>query len=249
MDNKDEYIRSVGRALKILKTFENDNEKSLTEISKECNLAKTTTLRLLSTLEKEGFLNRKGNNSYELGIVLLRLGHIVERNSDLVSISNPIMSELSSMTNETICLNMIIDYKRVCISKIEGKEILRQFVEVGKPTPLYKGSSGKLLLAFMEENEIEYALNNIKNEDENFKANLKKDLDKIKKEGVAYSQNERILGAASISAPVFNKYGKLEAGITISSASIRLNEDTVNEYRKLIIQKANEISKLLGYKG
>ena len=248
MENKDEYVRAVGRALKILKLFENDYEKTLIEISNDSGLSKTTALRLISTLETEGFLQHQENGKYKLGVEVLKLGYTVERNNDIISMATPIMKELCKITNETICLNAIIDYNKVCIFKIEGNEPIRQFVEVGKPTCLYKGASGKLLLAFSDEDTIDKVINDIDDEDSEFINNLRKDLEKIKKEGVIASMNERVVGAISISAPIFNKYGELDVGITISSATIRHTFESISEFKKLLSEKAHEISTLLGYK-
>jgi DNA-binding IclR family transcriptional regulator len=158
------------------------------------------------------------------------------------------MRQLSQETNETICLNTIIEDKRVCISKIEGNETLRQFIEVGRSTPMHRGGSGKLLLAFTEEDKRERIISNIEDEEKDFIIKLKKELEEVRKEGVASSRGERILGAASISAPIFDKNGNLLGGIAISSASIRINDETENKYKQLIIEKAKEISRLMGYK-
>jgi DNA-binding IclR family transcriptional regulator len=247
MKNKDEYIRSVGRALQILKTFEDKQQKTLTDISKECDLPMPTALRILSTLTEEGFLVKKDNNVYELGIIFLRLGYIVEKNNDLISSAQSKMIELSKLTNETICLNSIVDNKRVCISKVEGNETLRQFIEVGKGEIIHRGASGKLLLAFLPEDKREEILSEIKEEEKEYIYNLKKELVKIRREGVATSKNERILGLASISAPILGLNGKLLAGITISSASIRIDEATEKRYKQLVKEAAKDISKLLGY--
>lgn len=247
-NSNDMYIRSVGRALNILKSFEYKNCKTLSEIAKDCDLSKVTTLRMLSTLTEEEFL-AKEDNKYMLGILFLRLGYIAVKDNDFISVSRTKMIELSEITNETVSLNAIIDDKRVCLFKVEGNESLRQFIEVGKGEYMHKGGTGKLLLAFTTEDVRNRIIENIIDEDEEFIEKLKIDLIKIKMEGFASTKDERILGSASISAPIFREDGILRGSIAISSASVRINNDTEKRYKNLVIEKAKEISVLLGYTG
>lgn len=70
MQKSDENnVRSINRALQILKCFNwNDRRYTLTEIAQKVGLPKSTTSRLLSTLEYEGFIKKdEGSNYYKLG--------------------------------------------------------------------------------------------------------------------------------------------------------------------------------------
>lgn len=68
-------VRAVERALAILDCFSIEHTSfSLMEISKEIQLSASTTLRLLSTLEKRNYLYRNPDNSrYYLGARVAQL--------------------------------------------------------------------------------------------------------------------------------------------------------------------------------
>jgi len=156
------------------------------------------------------------------------------------------MKEIAEKTGETVDLNIIQEGKRICIEKVDGKFSLRQFVEIGRRLPLYKGAFGKLLLAYLPKEEQKEILYKVKYD---LKKSIKEalaELDDINEKGFAVSQNERVMGAAAVSAPILNK-GNIIAGLTISGASIRFTEDKVKYHEKLIVKGAQEISKRVGY--
>jgi IclR family KDG regulon transcriptional repressor len=97
-------VRSINRALQILKCFTwNERRFTLTEIAKKVDLPKSTTSRLLATLENEGFIRRdSGSNYYKLGYEIYFLGLIAKESLDLGQISRPIMEEIGQATKEIL---------------------------------------------------------------------------------------------------------------------------------------------------
>lgn len=81
----DYSVRSVERALAILDCFSVEHTSfSLVELAKEIQLSASTTLRLLSTLEKNNYLYRNPSNSrYYLGARIAQLGNAVFTNMDI----------------------------------------------------------------------------------------------------------------------------------------------------------------------
>jgi len=202
---------------------------------------------MLASLENQGFIEKnRTTQTYKLGIILLNLGNIVSSGLEIRKIALPVMKEIAEKTGETVDLNIIQEGKRICIEKVDGKFSLRQFVEIGRRLPLYKGAFGKLLLAYLPKEEQKEILYKVKYD---LKKSIKEalaELDDINEKGFAVSQNERVMGAAAVSAPILNK-GNIIAGLTISGASIRFTEDKVKYHEKLIVKGAQEISKRVGY--
>jgi len=242
-------VRAVNRALELLKCFLNKSkEMSLIELAECTNLPKTTVLRLMTSLEEEGFIEKDSIvHKYRLGIVLFQLGTIVANDLELKKISLPIMEDLALQTKETININIIQNDKRVCIEKVEGSYDLRQFVEIGKEFTLLKGASGKILFAYLpKEKQLELLEQEKEITDkEEFLARM----DEIKNRGCYSSKDERVLGAAAISVPIKDVNGEVVAGLTISGASIRFTEEKSNKYIQLAKESADRISKSLGNKG
>jgi len=244
-------VRAVDRALQILKSFTFEKRQmSLTEICKLSELPKTTVFRLLTALEEQGFIQKDSiTQNYKLGALLFRLGSIVLSDLDIKKVSLPILEELAAKTKETLNINIVQDDERVCLVKVEGSHDLRQFIEIGKGLPLHKGASGKVLLAYLPEDRQEQILNSINEDMGKSRKEFMAELNEIRKNGYAVSRDERVLGAAAVSAPIFDCMGNLAGGLTISGATIRFTEERVRELIILGTEASNRISSALGYEG
>jgi len=108
MDNNKstvENVRSIERALKILLCFNSEcTELTMTEIARKMELAKSTTSRLIVTLENLRFLKKDQNNKYTLGYNIYNLGRIAKENIDFIEISRPTLQEISKSSKETVIL-------------------------------------------------------------------------------------------------------------------------------------------------
>lgn len=251
MSEDKQTVRAVDRALQILKSFTFEKKQmSLTEICKLSELPKTTVFRLLIALEEQGFVEKDSvTQNYKLGALLFRLGSIVSSDLEVKKVSLPILEELAEKTKETLNINIVQNDVRVCVVKVEGSHDLRQFIEIGKGLPLHKGASGKVLLAYLPRDRQEQIIESINDDLGKSKKEFMAELDEIRKNGFAASQDERVLGAAAVSAPIFDCMGNLAGGLTISGASIRFTEERVKELVALGMEASCRISAALGYKG
>jgi len=187
-----------------------------------------------------------------LGIKLFELGQITQNQTEVRTCALPIMKELAKKTEESIDLNIISDGKRVSIEKVESSQDIRKIIQLGKSLPLYCGGSGKALLAFLPEEEIDKFIkqerlvklgpNTITDPKK-----LKEHLKQIKENGYAISFEERVLGSVSIGAPIFDHSGKIVASLSVSGPISRFNKKKISLCISLIKEATDKISSLLGY--
>jgi len=248
-------VRAVERALEILLLFSlEQQELSITEIARSVGLSKSTVHRLLTALQTKGFVQQNPENQkYSLGMVLLHLGHVVSEQLDIRRLARPLMRQLERETGETVNLNVNRDGYRVCIEKVESHHDVRHFVEIGKRLPIYCGASGKVLMAYMEPDEVEeivrrtglspYTSRTIADP-----AALRQELEAIRRRGYATSTSERVEGASSVSAPVRDSTGKVVASLTISGPSFRFTPEKVLDFIDKVRAAAAELSRILGYR-
>jgi len=254
MEKKTDTVRSVEKALDIILAFSEDKPQlSLPEICKMINMPKSTVYRLLSTLENRGFIEHSQmNGKYQLGSRFIKLSNIALKNYDLNETALPVMNELRDKTGETINLYAKKGLDRVCIEQAEGFHHLRRFSTIGDILPLYCGASGKLLLAYENEQEIEKVLNQIghkagtRNTIIDYESFLK-ELVGIREQGYAFSKGEREVGVTSVAAPIKNSGGKVVAAVSISGPDARFTEENIKNYKKLVAEGAAKISSNLGY--
>lgn len=250
----DYYIQSIKRAVQILNSFTfKKDELGVSELSERLNLHKSTVHRILVTLEDEGFVAKdQVSQKYRLGIKLFELGHIVKEQIEIRNYALPIMKELAQKTEESIDLNILSDGKRVSIEKIESPHDVRRIIQLGKSLPLYCGGSGKALLAFLPDEEIDKIIQKEKFIPFSPKTitdpiKLKEHLKEIRKNGYAISFEERILGSASVAAPILDYKGKVVASLSISGPTTRFTKKKVPILISLVKVATQKISASLGY--
>jgi IclR family KDG regulon transcriptional repressor len=187
-----------------------------------------------------------------LGLELYFLGHLVEAGSHLLSISKPYMEQLRDQTGESATLNIIHQKKRKCIGYIEGKHLLTTLTFVGQYSPLYSGASAKVLLAFLPENIRNEWIDEMELEAVTEKTVLDKEtlhnqLKEIREQGYAISYGERVVGAFSICAPIYNRLEEVIASISITVPAVRLEEAKIGIFLKFVLDCASNISGKLGH--
>lgn len=78
---------------------------------------------------------------------------------------------------------------------------------------------------------------------------LLKELDKIKKTGLAYDREEYLSGLYCIGAPVFDVNERVAAGLGITGIISRLALLRWHQYEKLVLKCAALVSRDIGYGG
>lgn len=251
--NSSGNVRSVQRALDILLCFNwHERELTLTEIAEKVNLAKSTTSRILTTLEDSNFLVRDEKTGvYKLGINLYYLGLLAKESMDLRSIAYPIMIELRDKTKETINLYLLDGQDKVCFEQVESPHFIKQSVKVGERFPLWDGATGKIILAYLDEKIWYEMIDKLEPITEYTIVDPEEFIEALKSyraKGVAVTVGEKDYEIGCAAAPIFDRSGEVIGCISISGPSSRFPENT-DQYSNLVKEAATKISKQLGYFG
>lgn len=248
--NKDkDLLRTVQRALDIFSCFSlQETELTLTEIANRISLAKSTTTRMLATLEQNGFIIKNGQTlKYKLGPRLHYLGYVAGKSIQIREIAYPIMQELRNETKETVNLYLLEGLYRVCVEQCESLLPLRHLVPIGKKLPLWAGAGGKALLAYQDQEFQEQVFSMVDSEER--LRRLKSELPVIREEGCVSSQEDRETGLSAVSAPIFNVDGKVSACLSISGLTQRFTPEVVSRFKVILRQQTMKISEYNGYTG
>ncbi len=153
---------------------------------------------------------------------------------DLTAAARPVLAALSNETGESTQLYVREGDSRVCVASVErAGGGLRDTVPVGAVLPLGRGSGGKVLLAWAEDEEMVSGMDAA-------------ELEGIRSRGWAESVAEREVGVASVSAPVFGSDGRLRAAVCASGPISRLGERPGERLAKPVVAAAREIEGALG---
>ncbi len=222
----------LDKAVAILAFLAEGGSASLAEVMEGTGLPRPTAYRLLSALEAHRLVGR-GDGRYFLGVRLLGWGNRAV-GLDLTAAARPVLATLSNETGESTQLYVREGDSRVCVASVErAGGGLRDTVPVGAVLPLGRGSGGKVLLAWVEDEERLSGMNAA-------------ELRGIRSQGWAESVAEREVGVASVSAPVFGPDGRLRAAVCASGPISRLGEHPGERLAKPVVAAAREIEGALG---
>jgi DNA-binding IclR family transcriptional regulator len=250
-NSSENSIRSIQRALTVLLCFTwNEREMTLTEITERVGLAKSTILRMLNSLELEGFIIKdQKTNRYKLGYKVYYLGLIAKESLYIRKISRPTMEEIGQESKETVNLYLLDQMDRVCFEQVESPQTIKQSVRIGERFPIWAGATGKSILAHLEESMWYEVIDNIDGFTENIIVDtdgLIAELKKIREAGYAVSIGEKDYEVGCIAAPIFDAYGNTIGCLSISGPRFRFPQNK-DLYRKLVTAGAKMISSQLGY--
>jgi IclR family KDG regulon transcriptional repressor len=225
----------------------------VTEISKKLGITKSSVSRILASLERLQWADQIVSEEYILGEKALEFSLSVLSGIDIRNISLPYLKELNNLTLETVGLIIRVDSEFICIDQIEGKNSVRHVLTIGSKQPLWKGCTGKAIMAYIEKEEIDSIISNLKNASPLLLASgqtfdpdkLLAELEEIKRTGFSISLGELTPVTAAIASPVFER-NKVVGSIIITGPLPRFNEKLARSYSSALVQTARKISSKLG---
>lgn len=245
MEEQKSTVRAVERALDILLCFTDATELGLSEIASRISLHKSTVHRLLATLENKGFIIRDlQTEKYRLGFRVWELSANLTHSDDPAILLLPEMERLRDLVGETISLYVRDGKERIRIQAVQSNQPVRRVAPIGARMPLSVGASSKVLVAYADPAVQAEILNDPDWPESIDRETFMRQLEQIRQQGYATSVEERELGAAAVSAPIFNRNGKLVAALAISGPSNRLTMKKMNEYAEPMIEAARRMGKM-----
>jgi DNA-binding IclR family transcriptional regulator len=242
-------LSSVKKALKILQTFSDDRtELGVTQISELVKSHKSSISRILMTLGVEGFVEKNPlTHKYRLGMKLVELGGRALSRFDLKEHTAPLLEELAQKTNEIIHLSILDKNEIVYVDKKGEGQVLTIATKIGGRNPAYACAMGKVLLSGLSPQELTEVLA--------FRPlvrftpttiteipKLRKELEKVRRQGFAVDNEESFPGIRCVAAPIQDKKGRMIAAISATIPTMRMGRERMKEIRDLVLETARRIS-------
>ena len=177
--SKEINIRVLDRALDVLECFSEDTrELNLMDVVEKTGLSASTAHRIIRGLERRDYLSRNEyTKRYSLGARIAYLGSLAENRSDdgLREKAYEYLVKIRDQIYESASLYVRDGASRICIDRVESKQLLRRVITVGERLPLPNGATGKVLMSGMEDRELMELLG------EDYEA-VKPDVDKVREQ-------------------------------------------------------------------
>jgi DNA-binding IclR family transcriptional regulator len=254
-NSKDRYlINSILRASNVLRCFLGEKSHfKISEIARQLKLDRSTTYRILLSLEKCGLVEKdQKTGEYSLGLSTFEIGNTYLRRMDFIKISKPIMTELSLKVQETIHLAVISDTEIVYVDKVDSPRTLGVMSKIGQRAPVYCTALGKVLLAFQPENEQSRIIRKIRltpltPRTITSKEKLVEELKAIRKQGYSLDHREIEGEVECIGAPIRDHLGNVIAALSISGPQKKIGTPQERQFVSSVVKATALISSKLGY--
>ncbi|KHM32762.1 DNA-binding transcriptional regulator KdgR [Enterobacter hormaechei] len=253
LDKQPDSVSSVLKVFGILQALGEEREIGITELSQRVMMSKSTVYRFLQTMKSLGYVAQEGESEkYSLTLKLFELGARALQNVDLIRSADIQMRELSRLTKETIHLGALDEDSIVYIHKIDSMYNLRMYSRIGRRNPLYSTAIGKVLLAWRDREEVKQILDGVEYKRSTDRTITSTDellsvLDNVREQGYGEDNEKQEEGLRCIGVPVFDRFGVVIAGLSISFPTLRFSEERLHEYVAILHTAARKISEQMGY--
>lgn len=216
--------QAIDRAADLLqRVIDAPHAPTLTELVAATGLAKGTTSRILSALERAGLVQRTGRSGYEPGAVLNSFAIRGGAYAALIAQVTPAMTEVAQETGETVTLAVAAPRGLNSIAQVDGSYLLGARAWIGQLVPLHASAGGKVLLAHGAA-PVPEALDRLTDLTVTDRATFERDLRTVRERGYAVIRGELEPGLVAISVPV-RAGGTVVAALSITGPAERLTQD------------------------
>lgn len=246
-------VQSISRALGLLvRIAEHTDGVSLSDIAQEVGLAPSTTHRLLTTLEQQGFAEQDvESGKWRVGVIAFTVGNAFLASRDIGAQSRVVARELMEVAGETVNVAVLQAGEIVIIAQAECQEMMRMVVPLGSRVPLHASGVGKAILSTMSKDDVSKILLSrglprlTENTIDKPQA-LRAALDEVGTCGFALDNEEQAIGLRCAAAPIFGPHGDAVAAISISGPKSRISAARLQEFGRLVRDAAKEITGRIG---
>lgn len=243
-------VQVIERMMKLLDVLSYFHEPvSLKQLALETGLHPSTAHRILGAMTINGFVERVEPGTYQLGIRLLELGNLVKSRINIRDSAMPLMQRLHRELGESVNLGVRQGDEIVYVERTSsGRSSVRVVHLVGARAPLHVTAVGKLFLVADGVQKVrEYAkrtgLPGLTPASLTTLSALERELERVRRHGVAFDNEEIEQGLRCIAAPIRDDSGELVAGLSVSAPADRHNPD----WATVVRQTSDEISAAIGY--
>lgn len=244
-------IESVDNALRLLLMLRDKPAISVSEVSEDLSVARSTAHRLLAMLAYHGFVRQDpATKAYAAGPVLTEISFAALRDTDIRPRARPFIEELVREVGETVHLVMLNGTQLLFTDCVEGDRALRAGSRVGMRLPAHCTAGGKVLLAGLPDDQIrelyrDEELERLTPRSAATVTALLARVDETRRHGYALNDGESEEELRAVAVAIHDPAGRLRAAITLSAPGYRLPPERVPGVVAAMRAAADRIGEIL----
>jgi DNA-binding IclR family transcriptional regulator len=223
-----------------------------TEISRDLGVNRSTAHRILSDLMEEGIvIQNYTTKKFSLGPMAYHIGVSYTENKDYLIQIKYIVEEVAQQTGQSVGFTIMENGSIINIYEVESFQPIKIGYRQGEFYPINCGAYGKCIMAFYEPYEdlekIVYSTKLVRKTQNTITdpEKLLEEYQQIRRQGYAVSDEENLLGAIGIGAPVRNFTGRVIGCLGVACVKSGMTKADLELCRDKIIEGARKISALI----
>lgn len=224
----------------------------VSEVARELRVSSPSAHRLLSTLAARGYARQDPVTArYAIGLRSFSLATLAMADLDLRAAAAPHLRTLNEVTGETVHLALYADGETVYIDRMEGSRPVGPISRIGARAPAHCVSTGRAILAFMPDQEIERLLaRGLQRYTEHSPAtreSLEADRQRTRRQGYAINEGSWRPEISGVAAPIRDYSGQVVASLGVCLPTERFAPDSRGELIRHTLAAAAAASAELGF--
>jgi IclR family pca regulon transcriptional regulator len=226
-----QFVQSLERGLSVIRALSAPEPQTLSEVARVAGLTRAAARRFLLTLQQLGYVH-SSDGRFALTPQVLELGYAYLSSLTLPEVAQPHLERLVEQVHESSSVSVLDGGDVVYVARVPTRRIMTVAISVGTRFPAHVTSMGRVLLAGLEPPALDAVLaradlrplteRTITSEDR-----LRKELDRVRKQGWALVDQELEAGLRSIAAPIHDRAGHVVAAVNVSSHASRTSLDEI----------------------
>lgn len=240
------HIDLVINTMAVLEALANSEYgKPLKEIAEEVGLVKSSAFRILFTLKQAGYVEQPETNGvYRLTLKTAALSRRNAKRLGLATVARPHLISLREKLDESVALAERQDDAVILIDVLETRHPLRLTFHIGDDCPIHATALGKAVAAFLSPEDLARFLEKSKLAQYTEKTytkmrDLKSDLERTHKAGHSFNDEETVVGAFIVGAPIFDSQSIVCGSVSVNIPTARCSAAR----KKLLIASVIDVGK------
>ncbi len=243
---------SVERTFDVLELLSEGRVLTLSECSKALEIPKSTLSGLLNALRRRGYITKRRDGRFALGVQCLQLGKAFLDSVDFRSVALPVMRDISARTQHTCSLCVVDGDLAAIVATIDGATPFRVLTRKTAYAELHSTAVGKCLLSGFDEEELnryirDHGLPRLTANTISSPARLREQLEEVRSRGYALDNEEEVEGVKCVGVPILDHAEEVVAALSVSALAPQITPRTIPFLVEILKEASQEISSQMGY--
>ncbi len=251
------YIALVGKIVRVAETLRDEPDGlSLQDLAVRTGYVKSSVHRILQSLRRHGYVEQDESRAkYRLGMQFLLLASGFVSRIELVKLGRPYLDELVERFDENAYLAELRGGKGIFVDVREAPVDLRLAAAPRLAEVFFHATAaGKAMAAYLPEESRMAILRAARfaaltEHTRTDPSQVETDWVEVRERGFATNDEETVVGAAFLAAPVFDSRERVCGSIAIGVPKVRFSPALAEEVALFLIDSCRRLSEKLGETG